>query len=70
MRKTALNLLALLAALPLLTGCKGRTAGPVEPDGSAPVEVSVPETDSASVARETLRARVAALPADSSAAQP
>lgn len=70
MRRTVLSLLALLAALPLLTGCKGRTAGPVDSDGSPPVEVSVMETESASTARDSLRARVADLPADTVSAQP
>lgn len=65
-----MSLLALLAALPLLTGCQGRTAGSVEPDGSAPVEVSVMETESATAARDSLRVRVADLPADTVPARP
>lgn len=52
--------LSLLLPATLLTGCKGRTASEVEPDGSAPVEVTVPETESATAARDTLRARVGA----------
>lgn len=60
MRKVILTGLSALCLTALLTNCKGRTCETVEPDGSAPVEVTVTETESATAARDTLRTRIGA----------
>lgn len=59
MKHTERNLLlSATCALLLLAGCKGRTTDTVEPDGTAPVEVTVMETNSAAEAADTLRRKV------------
>ena len=58
MKKTLALTAAAILATALLAGCKGRTTETTESDGSAPVEVVSPETESAEEARDSLLQKV------------
>ena len=58
MKKTLAITAAAIQATALLAGCKGRTTETTESDGSAPVEVVIPETESAEEARDSLQQKV------------